>query len=65
MSRKKKTQEELEREAEAADARTSEIAKQRSECPHWDCSVTEWWFSGKPRNVECNDCGELNWIEER
>jgi hypothetical protein len=63
MSRKK-SQEEMDIEAEKEDLRISEMAKAQRECAHWNCAVTEWWFSGKPRQVQCLECGKENFIDE-
>lgn len=60
MSRRK-TQAELDAEAEAADAEASRIAHEQAECSHWDSAPFEWWFStGAIRTIRCNECGAEN-----
>lgn len=62
--RRKKTREEEFAEAEAADAeQAAKYAAQRA-CSHFDCQPTAWHFSGKVREMTCNECGATNWIEE-
>lgn len=63
MSRKK-TQAELEEEALRADREASDLARKQDECGHWNCSVTEWWWSGRVRELTCNECGKTKFLED-
>lgn len=63
MSRRK-TQAELDAEAEAADAKASRIAHEQAECDHYRCEPTEWHWSGWPRVMRCSECGAENYLED-
>lgn len=63
MSRRK-TAEQLDAEAQAADEAAAERYREQQACSHYRCSVAEWWFSGTPRLMCCDECGAENFIEE-
>ncbi|MNJ10740.1 hypothetical protein D3C77_49040 [compost metagenome] len=63
MSRRK-SQEELDAEIEANEQRQAEIYRRRAECSHYRCQVAEWHWSGQPRLMRCDECGEENYLEE-
>lgn len=57
VRRSRMTQEDRDREAEEADRREAERNKAQRECGHYSCEPTEWWWSGKIREMTCRDCG--------
>lgn len=63
MSRKK-SQEELEREALAADEAAAKRYSRQQACGHWYAKPSEWYWSGQVRTMRCDDCGAENDIEE-
>lgn len=64
MSRKKTVEERI-AEAERLDAEAVELARRQSECDHWRCQPTEfWWSTGKVRELTCDECGKTKFFEE-
>lgn len=63
MSRRK-TQADLEREAEEADLREALTHKRQRECGHYYGQPTEWHWSGQIRTMRCFDCGLEEYREE-
>lgn len=60
MSRRK-TQAELDAEAELESALAHKRHQQQQDCSHWGCAPSEWWFStGQVRTMRCNECGAEN-----
>ena len=63
MSRRK-SQEQLDHEAEEADRLASERARAQAECTHYNCRPTEWHWNGTPREMLCEECGATNYLED-
>lgn len=57
-------QQRMYRQAEEDDRKASELAARRESCPHYSCHPVEWYWSGKPREMRCSDCGETKFMED-
>lgn len=55
MSRRK-TQAELDAEAQAEDEANAKRWQEQRDCTHYNCFPTEWHWSGQIRVMRCNDC---------
>lgn len=64
MSRKKTVEEQV-AEAERLYAEEARLALKQSECYHWSCQPTGfWWSTGKVRELTCDECGKTKFFEE-
>lgn len=64
MSRRK-TPAELEEEMNASMAADQARAQIMLDCFHLDCYPSQWsWEKGQPKEMTCNDCGAINYLEE-
>lgn len=61
--REEKRQREEAEEHQAFLDRQEQLMKQDS-CSHYHCVVTRFSWSGKPVEVQCEECEAVNYIEE-
>lgn len=61
---RRKSQEELDAILQAEAERNAEKYRIRSECGHYNCAPSEWYWSGQIRVMRCNECGEEDYREE-
>lgn len=63
MSRRK-TQDQLDQEAEQADRDMADRYRLQRECSHWHARPTEWYWSGRVREMTCQECGATRFLED-
>lgn len=60
MSKKRETDAEF----EARMAIERQVLDTQQNCDHWGCRPSEWYWSGKVREMTCEDCGLVEFREE-
>lgn len=63
MSRRK-SQEQLDDEAQAADDALAAQWQAQQDCSHWQAKPSEYWWSGQVRTMHCPECDATRDFDE-